>query len=382
MRHAQRLWFGWICWLATAPALAAGPEAAPSGYFPPPEEKGGWRTLLPESGEPDAAQKAKIREVAGVDYDKLREAWEHNAAAPGGTGLLVIRKGYVVGEWYRGGNRDTAYNIYSSSKSYMSTAFGMILADFNGATPGGGRALRLADKVCNAEWLPEALPLPDPRKADITVKNLLQMASGLGDEQLPRERPFEWALGHTPGSPFAKLKDDPGSKFHYSNGGDAHLVLLFHRATGSDLAPFVKERLLEPIGATFAKWQTIGGDGGIGPFSQGFSGIHTNPRQHARFCYLALHRGEWDGRRIVPEAYYDFARAHSEANPAYGAQWWTDARFAGAPAGTALTLGRNCNDGFVVPALDLLAVRLGDGDKFPKDFEQDLLRKVVAAATP
>jgi len=81
-----------------SPAIAA--DKSLSTYFPPTEEKGGWRTLLPESGEPDAAQKAKIREKAGIDWDKLTEAWKHNAAAEGGTGLLVIRKGHVVGEWY------------------------------------------------------------------------------------------------------------------------------------------------------------------------------------------------------------------------------------------------------------------------------------------
>ena len=30
------------------------------------------------------------------------------------------------------------------------------------------------------------------------------------------------------------------------------------------------------------------GAGAIGPFSQGYTGIHTNPRQHARFGYLEL----------------------------------------------------------------------------------------------
>ena len=44
-----------------------------------------------------------------------------------------------------------------------------------------------------------------------------------------------------------------------------------------------------------------------------------------------------------------------------------------------MTLGRNHNDGFVVPSLDLVFVRLGDGEKYPKDFEKDLVRKVLAA---
>ena len=115
--------------------------------------------------------------------------------------------------------------------------------------------------MCNEEWLPESLPLPDPRKADITVRNLLNMASGLGEDRIagqPRP-PFEWALGHDQKSPFAKLKADPGKEFHYSNAGVAHLVLLFHQATGVDLCPFLKDRIFDPIGMNIVTWKQIGG---------------------------------------------------------------------------------------------------------------------------
>ena len=40
------------------------------------------------------------------------------------------------------------------------------------------------------------------------------------------------------------LKNNPGAAFHYSNAGVAHLVLLFQRATGEDLLPFLKRRLV------------------------------------------------------------------------------------------------------------------------------------------
>ena len=101
--------------------------------FPRREEQGGWRTLLPADLEPDESQKARIREVGGVDWDRLKAAWDHNVTDPGGTGLLVIRRGHVVGEWYKDGDRTKAFNIYSSSKSYTSTAFGLILSDFGNA---------------------------------------------------------------------------------------------------------------------------------------------------------------------------------------------------------------------------------------------------------
>ena len=360
-----------------SPAFAA--DKSLSTYFPPTEEKGGWRTLLPESGEPDAAQKAKIRETAGMDWDKLTDAWKHNAAAEGGTGLLVIRKGHVVGEWYRGGERKTVYNIYSSSKAYTSTAFGLILDDFGNELLPSKKKLTLDTKVCNADWIPESLPLSDSRKSEITVRHLLNMISGIGSEPVPQKQPFESSLGHVENSPFAKLKGDPGTVFNYSNAGLAHLVLLFQHAQGEDLFPFMKRKVFDPIGMQRVEWLKIGGDSGIGPYNQGYSGVHTNPREHARFCYLALHKGEWAGKRIVPESYYDFAWTPSKVKNDYGGQWWTMPGVKEAPADLVITRGKDFNNGWVIPSLDLVFVRLGDGQKFPKDFEKDLVLKVLAA---
>ena len=292
----------------------------------------------------------------------------------------MIRRGYIVGDWYRGGNRAKAFNIYSSSKSYTSTAFGLLLSDFeNGPLP-SGKTLALDTKVCNEEWIPESLPLSDPRKAEVTVRHLLNMASGLDVQNPPvDDHPFEWVLGHVDGSPMAKLKSDPGDGFHYSNAGVAHLVLLFQHAAGEDLYAFLKRRLFEPIGQTQLRWMQIGGNGAIGPFSQGYSGIFTNPRQHARFCYLALHRGEWAGKRVVPASYYDFAWKGTSVKPDYGAQWWTQPHILEGPKDLVMTLGRDHNDGFVIPSLDLIFVRLGDGHQFPNQFERELVLKVLAA---
>ncbi len=377
-----RTWL--VCWAivvcAGVSARGAGPSL--SEYFPPSEDQGGWRTLLPATGSPDAAGKSRIRESTGVDWDKLEEAWTWNAKANGATGLLVIRKGHVVGEWYRGCEPTTEFNIYSSSKSYTSTAFGLILSDFGAGPLPGGKRLTLDTKVCNEQWIPESLPLSDPRKAEITVRHLLNMASGVGGEGLPAEtikNPFEAAMGHTEGSVFKTLKGAPGTVFNYSNAGVSHLVLAFNHAQKADLYPFLKERLLDPIGVKRLRWRQIGGNGNIGPFSQGFSGIYTNPREHARFCYLALHKGEWAGKRIVPEAYYDQAWAGTKVKPDYGFQWWTAKGMPGTPEDLVMTKGKDNNHGFVIPSLDLVAVRLGDGNMFPKEFDKELILKVVAA---
>ena len=208
------------------------------------------------------------------------------------------------------------------------------------------------------------------------------MASGLGEESVPEDATaFEWVLGHDEKSPFAKLKADPGKEFHYSNAGVAHLVLLFLHVAGKDEYPFLKDHIFDPIGMENVTWRQIGG-GKIGPFSQGFSGVMTTPREHARFLWLALHKGEWAGKRLAPADYYAFAWKGQDIKPEYGGQWWVYPRHKDAPKDMVQTAGAFNNHGYVVPSLDLVFVRLGNGKKFPKDFEDQLVMKVLAAVSP
>jgi CubicO group peptidase (beta-lactamase class C family) len=340
----------------------AGEPVKLTDYFPPPESQGGWRTFLPESGIPDAEQKQKIREVAGVDWDRLAAAWEFNTTAEGGTALVVIRRGYIVGEWYRDFQPGQLVLTKSTTKSYISTAFGLLLDDSEKSNLPAGKKLTLDTKVCNAQWLPQVLPLSDPRKADITLRHLLFATSGIPREGLKVDEKvgmagnyFDLALGRVEGSPWAKLDGEPGTVFNYSSPGVMHLILLFNNAAGQDLYPFLKERVFEPIGIEHLRWSNRlqSRDGKIGPYCS-YGGVHTTVRDHARFCYLSMHRGRWAGRQIVPSSYYDFAFQGTKANPDYGAQWWLAGRHPGAPADLVETHGHLYNDGFAAASLDLV----------------------------
>jgi CubicO group peptidase (beta-lactamase class C family) len=387
MRESVRRRSFFLWWLAVialpgavvVPVPSAMADGKEPGYYPPPESKGGWRCLVPDRDSPTEAQKAKIHDLGGMNWDRLNAAWDYNQAAGGATGLLVIRHGYVVGEWYKDCDPTKTFNIYSSSKGYTSTAFGMLLGDSEAGKLTGGKKLTLDTKVCTAEWLPESLPLSDPRKADITLRHLLTMTSGVGPEKLPGNAPFEGAMGHVEDSPLVKLKGPPGTVYNYSDANILHLVLLFRRAAGRDLLPFLKERLFEVIGVERVSWVQVGGGGKIGPLSQGFSGLHTTARDHARFCYLALHRGRWEGKTVVPASYYDLAWKGTKVKPDYGALWWVYPRHPDAPRDLVQTAGALNNHGYVVPSLDLVFVRLGNGQKYPKDFEHELVNRVIAA---
>src|SRR5579859_3474331 len=68
---------------------------AATDYYPPPESQGGWRSLT-------SAADVKVRKVAGVDRQKLDEAFPYTQTTSQHGGLLVARHGWLVYERYYG----------------------------------------------------------------------------------------------------------------------------------------------------------------------------------------------------------------------------------------------------------------------------------------
>src|SRR5258707_2451266 len=147
--------------------------ARAAGYFPPPDSEGGWRTLE------DAAQ---IRELAGMDLPRLNQAFEFTQRCTQNGGLLVVRHGYLVFEKYFGrAHRNANPDMASTGKAYTSIACGIMLQEFHEAIPDG-----LDTRVFTEKYLPEAFPLDEARKAEITLGQLLCMTAGYhGDGTSP-----------------------------------------------------------------------------------------------------------------------------------------------------------------------------------------------------
>ena len=155
--------------LLAVSALTAASVAPAEEYFPRPDSEGGWRTLKDASA---------IRKTAGMDLKKLDQAFEYASRSSQHGGLLVARHGWLVYERYYGrGNREANPASASVGKAYTSIACGIMLAEKKDRIPEG-----LDTKVFNAEYLPEAMPLDDPAKAEITLGQLLSMSAGLHGE--------------------------------------------------------------------------------------------------------------------------------------------------------------------------------------------------------
>src|SRR4051812_5422801 len=133
-----------------APALSAGEE-----YYPPPDAKGGWRSLK----DPE-----KIRKKTGIDTHKLDDTFEYIQQTSQHGGLLVVRNEYLVYERYFGrGDREALPELASCGKAFTSLAVGIMLRDKASMFPNG-----LDEKVMSSKYLPsQYFPLDDPRKAEI-----------------------------------------------------------------------------------------------------------------------------------------------------------------------------------------------------------------------
>ena len=125
--------------------------------------------------------------------------------------------------------------------------------------------------------------------------------------------------------------------------------------TARDFKRFMRERLFEPLGIRSAKPRFDKAGVFIGS-----SYCFMTARDFARFGLLYLRDGMWDGRRVLPEGWVDYARtptfqqAGVDSNR-YGAHWWLD--FGG--PGSFSANGYDGQFTIIAPDRDLIIVRHG-----------------------
>lgn len=331
-----------------------------------------------------------------MDPARLWLACERNAEFGASSQIVVIRHGRLIAEWNENHATATArFDVWSATKSFTSTTWGVLL--FSPDTE--ELRARLVDGLDTRayELIADAEPLTDDRKAAITLRHLLSMTSGIpgvraGINAIPTDPgvgPFEAALGHAsckaPRWPESRsaavLSFDPGTDWDYSDPAWAHLSLAFVGATGQELREFLHDRVLGPIGIRNASWDSDGGGGSIGPHTKPHTGLHISARELARFGYLMLRRGRWGDRQLVPEDWVKLAtRTSQDANPTYGYGWWVNTSGVlspGTPRDHFLAWGYHMNECHVIPSLDLVVARTGNG---PPEWDVRVMIEQVADA--
>ncbi|NLH16475.1 MAG: DUF1593 domain-containing protein, partial [Phycisphaerae bacterium] len=258
-------------------------------YFPAPESQGGWRKL----DKPE-----EIREIAGMDPIKLDalKAWlmqsdDRDFAA------VVIRRGYIVLEVERGNSAKTdARRVASVSKAVCATVLAIASEQSQqGLTP---RKMQFDDPAF--DFIPWAQPLSDPRKAQVTVRQLFNHTSGLCPEAngSDNDGSWEYILGHTGDPRTEKLAFDPGTGCGYSTHALHHAALVCETVTGKPYDQFAIEALFKPLGIEHWWFQYFDGGETIGRHPT--HGLGMPARDLARIAYCMLHGGRWGDRQVIP----------------------------------------------------------------------------------
>ncbi len=143
---------------------------------------------------------------------------------------------------------------------------------------------------------------------------------------------------------------------------------------GEPYRAYLEDRLFGPLGMTSA---TPTFDD-AGSWVAG-SYLHATARDFARLALLYLRGGVWEGRRLLPRGWVDAGRTPRSVDPDdghwYGAHWWTRDD----PLGGFWASGHDGQFLDVVPALDLVVVRLGRTEAARSALVQGWRDAVVAA---
>ena len=350
------------CLLAVVLSVTCVVKAA--DYFPPPDSAGGWRV-------PRDAQ--EMRDQAGMDARKLDPAWEITQRSTQNGGLLVVRRGWLVHEKYFGrASRNANPDMASTGKAYTSIACGIMLQEFREKIP-----LGLDTKVFTEKFLPEALPLDDPRRAEITLGQLLCMTAGYnGEGQTPSAVVMGRSFPLTP-KPGQNIRDldqsslrcamwtNAGGGYSYSSPAPHIASIVLRHVTGMELQDYINERLAKPMGWGAWGYCLQRGDFKM-PHANGAGSTAVHATDALRMGYCLLRRGKWGERQLVPADYIEKCHSPSPYNPhcPFSLQFEhnADGHVAGAPRDAFWKSGAGGFCLYIVPSLDLVIYKLGGKD--------------------
>jgi CubicO group peptidase (beta-lactamase class C family) len=216
------------------------------------------------------------------------------------------------------------------------------------------------------DFLPE---FTEGKNASLTVRHLLQMASGI-----PFGESYSSPFGYMAKSYFGhhlaeetmkySVVKDPGSLWAYEGGNSVLLGMIIQKATGRTVSEYFFQKIWSCIGAEHMAHWNLDKKGGI---EKTFSGYYATARDFARIGKLYMHDGVWDNDTILSPEFVRLCLTpnnvpdeNGEACSWYGLHWWL-----GKNRGEDFFSCRGMRGQYIVglPSENLVLVRLGHQQK-------------------
>lgn len=298
---------------------------------------------------------------SGIKSEELNTAVEEafQSGFSGATSaVLIVQNGRIVSEKYKDGfDKDTSQRTWSVAKSIAASVIGAAQQD---------GIIDVKDKTGLEAWSRKG----DPR-AEITVENLLQMASGLNSDPAGNRTDNVYFGGGLVVQNATKnpLEAPPGTRWRYANNDTMLAMRSLREAMGNDKKYFTYpfKALLHKIGMYDTNPEMDWG----GDFVMS-SQVWTTARDLARLGTLYLNDGMWEGERVLPEGWANYVSTAAPAQPdnrlgeqasepgrGYGAQFWRYENYPGVPNDTYAALGNRGQFLIIIPSRQTVIVRRG-----------------------
>ena len=297
-----------------------------------------------------------------IDKEKLDAATEAAFTEGAMTAAYVVTyKGQIVAERYADGiTMHTPLESWSMAKSLSATMMGVLIHQGE---------YELYQPAPIPEWQQEG----DPRQ-EIRIADILRMSSGLRCRNR-RDPGYDEALGYpdhlylytgtVDSFEYAATRPQqwkPNTVGRYRNCDPVltnYLIRLAVEGRGDDYHQFLQQQLFDRIGVRNLVAQTDP----YGNFLLQGSDLGS-ARDWARIGNLYLNDGVANGERILAEGFVDFVRSvapawEADGRPIYGGFFWLEGAFEPEIPTTYSMAGAGGQHTFIIPAKQLVIVRLG-----------------------
>jgi CubicO group peptidase (beta-lactamase class C family) len=350
--------------LSVASYVALGAQTAAS-YYP---SQGQWAKKAPADVGMDAA-----RLNAAIEFAKARETnpttWPRDYAnqekifgsllgpipkSRAATNGVVIRNGYVVAEF---GDVTAADPTYSVAKSMLATVAGIAVRE---------GLIKDLDAPVGSQIKDGGYD--SAQNAKVTWRHHLQQESEWEGEMWGKKHDFVGTAAFGEGERKPRMLQAPGTFYEYNDVRINRFSLSLLRLFKKPVPDVFRDEVMNVIGASNT-WQWIpyknsyaDVDGKKLPSVSGGTrwgaGVWISAMDMARFGYLWLRNGRWNGKQIIPPAYIKQALTPSAHGPDYGFLWWlnTQGRNKALPTNSFQAQGAGGNTIFISPDHDLVIV--------------------------
>jgi len=323
----------------------------------------GWKTSTPE-------EQGMNSELLTEGLDFLREHREEFHL----HSLLVIRHGHIVADvYFYPFAKGMMHDLASVTKSFTSTLTGIAIDK--------GNIESVKQPVL--DLFPEkTVANASAEKRAMTVENLLTMRSGF--ECISEDESGKvggGTLAEMMGSPdwvqFAldlPMAEAPGERFNYCNSNPHLLSGILREHTGLSALAFAQNYLFEPLGISDISWPSDPQGN-----NHGWGDMYLTPHDMAKLGYLYLHKGLWDGQKVLSSVWVNSATSFQTNTHVsfadYGYLWWLK------PSGEYYYAdGRDGQRIFVFPDKDMVVVTTGGGGRDQYGILETLLTSYIIPA--